>query len=64
MLFRSVPALRRRLLSTVAESGKKAVNGTDLFYMRNGAAGLPIICMTGALGGLPSLRCGSLPARH
>jgi pimeloyl-ACP methyl ester carboxylesterase len=41
---------RARALSTVGHSGKMSVNGVDLFYRRNGDAGLPLLCLPGSLG--------------
>ena len=58
-LARRAPLLARPLLANVSartlctevgRSGKMAVNGVDLFYRTNGDAGLPLICMPGAMG--------------
>ena len=43
----------RRAMCTAAvpgESGTVAVNGVNIFYRKNGSAGLPILCMPGAMG--------------
>ena len=40
----------RALSSAVGESGKLSVRGVDIFYRKNGHAGLPLLCMPGAMG--------------
>lgn len=42
--------LRRTGVRGLCSSGKKAVNGVDLFYRTNGDSGLPIVCLPGAMG--------------
>ena len=56
-MLRSVGLVRARagvraLSSAVGESGKLNVRGVDIFYRKNGNAGLPLLCMPGAMGEL------------
>ena len=43
-------ATRRLLCSSTMTSGKVNVRGVDLFYMKNGSVGTPLLCMPGAMG--------------
>ena len=42
--------LSRRMCTSVGTSGYQMVNGANIFYRANGSAGLPILCMPGAMG--------------
>lgn len=46
----SAPRLGQRLMSTAPESGTVNVRGVNLFYMKSGSTGTPLVCMPGAMG--------------
>ena len=44
----------RALCTIGGREGKLPINGVDLYYRANGDAGLPIVCMPGAMGARPA----------
>tara|TARA_B110001452_G_scaffold262576_1_gene262782 strand:+ start:135 stop:338 length:204 start_codon:yes stop_codon:yes gene_type:complete len=42
-----------RGVSTLAESGTMAVNGINIFFMRSGSSGFPVVCLPGSMGAPP-----------
>jgi len=43
-------ARARTFCAAIGQSGKLAVNGVNIFYRKNGDAGLPLLCMPGSMG--------------
>ena len=39
-----------RGVSTLAESGTMAINGVNIFFMRSGSKGFPVVCLPGSMG--------------
>lgn len=39
-----------RGVSTLAESGTMAINGINIFFMRSGSKGFPVVCLPGSMG--------------
>ena len=63
MLARRVGHLARRLattraISTIpgATSDTLSIRGVNLFYVKNGDAGLPLVCIPGSMGAPPKAR--------